>query len=69
MPNSGRGLPRLPYRIDEWDKDFSEYLRSLDKKKPLIYCGDLNVAHKEIGQLLLIERFLLPLFLGLLFSF
>ncbi|KAL9969744.1 hypothetical protein ACROYT_G021999 [Oculina patagonica] len=47
VPNSGRGLPRLGYR-QGWDKDFREYLKSLDKKKPVILCGDLNVAHKEI---------------------
>lgn len=39
---------RLGYR-QGWDKDFREYLKSLDKKKPVILCGDLNVAHKEIG--------------------
>ncbi|XP_020622304.1 DNA-(apurinic or apyrimidinic site) lyase-like, partial [Orbicella faveolata] len=47
VPNSGRGLPRLGYR-QGWDKDFTEYLKTLDKKKPVILCGDLNVAHKEI---------------------
>ncbi|KAL3881871.1 hypothetical protein ACJMK2_028262 [Sinanodonta woodiana] len=48
VPNSGRGLPRLPYRTKEWDVDFSQYLQSLDKKKPVVMCGDLNVAHEEI---------------------
>ncbi|XP_043914233.1 DNA-(apurinic or apyrimidinic site) endonuclease isoform X1 [Protopterus annectens] len=47
VPNSGRGLVRLEYR-QKWDVDFRAYLKSLDKKKPLILCGDLNVAHKEI---------------------
>lgn len=47
IPNSGRGLPRLPYR-EEWDVDFMEYLKGLDKVKPVILCGDLNVAHEEI---------------------
>lgn len=47
IPNSGRGLPRLPYR-EEWDADFLEYLKKLDKAKPVILCGDLNVAHEEI---------------------
>ncbi|KAJ7378433.1 DNA-(apurinic or apyrimidinic site) lyase [Desmophyllum pertusum] len=47
VPNSGRGLPRLGYR-QGWDKDFTEYLKTLDNKKPVILCGDLNVAHKEI---------------------
>ena len=49
VPNSGRGLPRLAYRTEEWDPAFREYLKSLDKKKPVILCGDLNVAHLEIG--------------------
>ena len=40
---------RLPYR-KEWDVAFHEYLVNLDKKKPLIFCGDLNVAHQEIGK-------------------
>ncbi|KAK2154944.1 hypothetical protein LSH36_253g04042 [Paralvinella palmiformis] len=48
VPNAGRGLPRLGYRHDEWDPDFTAYLKELDKKKPVIMCGDLNVAHKEI---------------------
>jgi len=46
-PNSGRGLDRLEYRV-RWETDFREYLKSLDKIKPVIICGDLNVAHKEI---------------------
>ncbi len=49
VPNSGRGLVRLEYRSKEWDEDFTEYLRTLDAKKPVILCGDLNVAHTEIG--------------------
>lgn len=48
VPNAGRGLPRLPYRSKEWDPDFQNYLKDLDKKKPVILCGDLNVAHAEI---------------------
>ena len=47
IPNSQRELARLSYRM-EWEDDFREYLCSLDKIKPVIYCGDLNVAHKEI---------------------
>ncbi|XP_059497689.1 DNA-(apurinic or apyrimidinic site) endonuclease [Stegostoma tigrinum] len=47
VPNSGRGLVRLDYR-QTWDKDFSSYLKGLDSKKPVILCGDLNVAHQEI---------------------
>jgi exodeoxyribonuclease III len=46
-PNSGNGLRRLEYR-QQWDKDFLAYLKSLEKNKPVIVCGDLNVAHKEI---------------------
>lgn len=46
-PNSGRELLRLGYRV-EWELAFREYLQSLDIKKPVILCGDLNVAHKEI---------------------
>jgi len=46
-PNSGRGLDRLEYRM-HWEADFRKYLKSLDKIKPVIICGDLNVAHKEI---------------------
>ena len=46
-PNAQDGLARLPYRM-EWEDDLREYLMSLDKVKPVIYCGDLNVAHQEI---------------------
>jgi len=47
VPNSKRELTRLAYR-QEWDRDFLRYLRKLEKKKPVIFCGDLNVAHTEI---------------------
>lgn len=47
VPNSKRELERLNYRM-EWEDQMREYLISLDKVKPVIYCGDLNVAHKEI---------------------
>ena len=47
-PNSKRELLRLDYRQNEWDKDFLLYLKNLEQKKPVIFCGDLNVAHKEI---------------------
>tara|TARA_Y100001970_G_scaffold293689_1_gene442384 strand:+ start:126 stop:902 length:777 start_codon:yes stop_codon:yes gene_type:complete len=47
-PNSKRELTRLPYRFNEWDPDFLDYLCFLDKTKPVVLCGDLNVAHKEI---------------------
>lgn len=46
-PNSKRTLERLPYRTI-WENVLREYLQSLDKIKPVIYCGDLNVAHQEI---------------------
>lgn len=46
-PNSKRGLERLEYR-QVWEDDFRDYLLELDSKKPVILCGDLNVAHKEI---------------------
>ena len=47
VPNSKRELTRLPYR-QRWDRDFLAYLKKLEKKKPVIWCGDLNVAHTEI---------------------
>ena len=46
-PNAQDGLKRLDYRM-KWEDDFLNYIKELDKKKPVIYCGDLNVAHKEI---------------------
>ena len=46
-PNSQDGLKRLDYRMT-WEDDFRNYLLELDKKKPVLVCGDLNVAHKEI---------------------
>lgn len=46
-PNSQNELKRLPYRM-QWEDDFREYLKTLDAKKPVILCGDLNVAHNEI---------------------
>ena len=47
-PNSKRDLSRLSYREKEWDVDFLKYIKEKEKKKPVIFCGDLNVAHKEI---------------------
>ncbi len=47
-PNSKRGLERLEYRTTVWEKLFREYLKSLEESKPVVLCGDLNVAHKEI---------------------
>ena len=46
-PNSQDGLKRLPYRM-RWEDDLRAYLMALDKVKPVVYCGDLNVAHQEI---------------------
>jgi exodeoxyribonuclease III len=47
VPNSQRELERLSYR-QEWDRDFLAYLKKLEKKKPVVFCGDLNVAHMPI---------------------
>lgn len=46
-PNSGAGMKRLEYR-SEWDQVFKDHLTALDQKKPVVVCGDLNVAHTEI---------------------
>ena len=46
-PNSGNDLRRLDYR-QKWDSDFLSYLKDLEKTKPVVVCGDLNVAHKDI---------------------
>jgi exodeoxyribonuclease-3 len=48
QPNSQRGLTRLGYRTKEWDPVFLAYLKGLEKRKPVVFCGDLNVAHTEI---------------------
>lgn len=48
VPNSKRDLSRLEYRSKQWDIDFLKYLKNLESKKPVIFCGDLNVAHTEI---------------------
>jgi len=47
VPNSKRDLSRLPYR-QQWDADFLRFLKKLEKRKPVVFCGDLNVAHTEI---------------------
>lgn len=47
VPNSQNELARLDYRM-EWEDDFLRYVKELEKKKPVIICGDMNVAHKEI---------------------
>jgi exodeoxyribonuclease-3 len=46
-PNSQRGLKRLDYRI-QWDAAFLDYVKKLNRRKPVIFCGDLNCAHQEI---------------------
>ncbi len=46
-PNSQKELKRLDYRM-KWEEDFKNYLKELEKNKPVVICGDLNVAHKEI---------------------
>ena len=46
-PNSQRELTRLEYRTQQWEPAFRSYLKTLEKKKPVIVCGDLNVAHTE----------------------
>ncbi|MGZ3733012.1 MAG: exodeoxyribonuclease III [Parachlamydiaceae bacterium] len=48
VPNSKRDLSRLEYRSQQWDVDFLHYLKDLERTKPVIFCGDLNVAHQEI---------------------
>jgi exodeoxyribonuclease III len=47
-PNAKDDLSRLPLRFDHWDPAFLNYCRQLEKKKPVIFCGDLNVAHTEL---------------------
>ncbi|MGH1362475.1 MAG: exodeoxyribonuclease III [Calditrichia bacterium] len=47
-PNSKRELLRLQYRTEEWDVAFLNHVKSLEENKPVIFCGDLNVAHTEI---------------------
>lgn len=47
VPNSKRELTRLPYR-QGWDRDFLAYLKNLERTKPVVWCGDLNVAHTEL---------------------
>lgn len=46
-PNSGSELARLPYR-QQWDRDFLAYMKTLEQSKPVVMCGDFNVAHKPI---------------------
>lgn len=48
VPNSGEGLKRLDYRLNEWDPFLRQYLKDLHNKKPVILAGDLNVAHLDL---------------------
>ena len=48
VPNSGMQLGRLQYRINTWDKDFSNYCAELSKSKSVIIAGDMNVAHRDL---------------------
>ncbi|XP_078442835.1 apurinic endonuclease-redox protein isoform X2 [Wolffia australiana] len=48
VPNSGEGLKRLSYRVEQWDPSLSSYMKELEKSKPVILTGDLNCAHEEI---------------------
>lgn len=47
-PNAKDDLTRLPLRYHQWDVAFLKYMKHLEKKKPVVFCGDLNVAHREI---------------------
>ena len=47
VPNSQRELTRLAYR-QKWDSDFLRFLKKLERRKPVVFCGDFNVAHREI---------------------
>jgi len=47
-PNSKRELLRLDYRVNEWEPAFLTHITTLEQKKPVVFCGDLNVAHREI---------------------
>lgn len=50
VPNAGRKLVTLPKRL-KWNEQFRRFVKELDKKKPVIICGDMNVAHNEIGKI------------------
>lgn len=47
VPNASRGLKRLDFRMS-WDEQFKKHINELNAKKPVVWCGDLNVAHHEI---------------------
>ena len=71
-PNSGENLKRLDYRVEEWDKDFFEYINDLKSKKDIILAGDLNVAKDDIdiyevkGHVYLYLHFLAMLYILIL---
>lgn len=50
VPNAGSKLVTLPKRL-RWNKKFDEHIKNLDNNKPVIICGDMNVAHQEIGNI------------------
>lgn len=54
MPNAGQKLVTLPKRL-EWNKEFKKHIEELDQKKPVIICGDMNVAHQEIGRISMLD--------------
>lgn len=56
MPNAGQKLVTLPKRL-EWNKAFKKWIEELDQKKPVIICGDMNVAHQEIGRVSVLDSF------------
>lgn len=60
VPNAGRKLVTLPKRL-QWNEEFRNYVKELDKKKPVIICGDMNVSHNEIGKHSCILTILRPL--------
>jgi len=55
VPNAGQKLVTLPKRL-EWNKLFKKHIKELDQKKPVIICGDMNVAHQEIGIVSILKR-------------
>lgn len=55
MPNAGQKLVTLPKRL-EWNKLFKKHIKELDQKKPVIICGDMNVAHQEIGIVSILKQ-------------
>lgn len=54
VPNAGQKLITLPKRL-KWNEAFKAYVKNLDEKKPVIICGDMNVAHQKIGKILFIN--------------